>query len=236
MKAHRLTFIGVLFISSALAQQNDDALKQRILAQAQSVSADDYAFTRTVRTEGTMPGKTEHSVNVEKYDPTKPLDARWTLVSVNGAAPSAEVMDKFRKDAPKRRVPGYHRLANYVGSAATASKDAQGRMILRYSSLPKGSAVVMDNDVSDKASAELVVSDANGTPFAEQVRLSVKPTRLKLIMKLNSYEATSRYRIGPEGKPLLVEQAADMSGSGMGQEGRIRTTMTYTNYRLVRQR
>jgi hypothetical protein len=57
--------------------------------------------------------------------------------------------------------------------------------------------------------------------------------RIKLLMKLERYESTARYRIGPEGKPLLVEQTADMTGSGMGQEGRGHTVITYSDYRAV---
>jgi len=53
-------------------------------------------------------------------------------------------------------------------------------------------------------------------------------------MKLDHYESTARYKIGPEGKPLLVEHIADMSGSGMGQEGKGHTVATYTDYRAVK--
>jgi hypothetical protein len=58
--------------------------------------------------------------------------------------------------------------------------------------------------------------------------------RLKLIMKLDHYESTARYRMGPEGKPLLVEHIADMSGSGMGQEGKAHTVITYSDYKTVK--
>jgi len=53
-------------------------------------------------------------------------------------------------------------------------------------------------------------------------------------MKLDRYESTSRYRMGPEGKPLLMEQVAEMSGSGMGQEGQVRNVITYSDYRAAR--
>lgn len=235
MKLTPLTFIGILCLSaSAIAQQNDEAVKQRILAQAKSMSAEDYAFTRTVRTEAITGGKTEQTVNVEKYDPTKPADSRWVLVSVNGAAPAADALDKFRKESAKRRVPGYFRLANYFGSAATTSKDAQGRTVFHFSGLPKDSVIVVGSDVSQNAAADVTANIESDPPFAEQVRLTVKAMRIKLVMKLNSYESSARYRLGPEGKPLLAEQTSDMSGSGLGQEGRVHTVSTYSDYRLVR--
>jgi hypothetical protein len=53
-------------------------------------------------------------------------------------------------------------------------------------------------------------------------------------MKLEHYESTARYRIGPEGKPLLVEHTAEMAGSGMGQEGKVHQVITYSDYRPVK--
>jgi len=226
--------LGLGSVSAELLQHNPDELKQRVLAQAQSVSPDDYAFTRTVRTEQTSNGKTEQKVNVEKFDPTKPAEARWTLTSVDGAPPSADALKAFRTDSAKRRVPGYYRLAGYLGTPATASTDSHGRTVFHFAVLPKDTAKVMDTDVSQNASTDATVSEANGVPLAEHVHLTVKPMRIKLLMKLERYESTARYRIGPEGKPLLSEQTADMSGSGMGQEGKGHTVITYSDYRAVR--
>ena len=217
----------------AHGQNKPDDLKQRILAQAQSISPDSYAFTRTVKSAQTSNGKTEQHVSIDKYDPAKSADARWTLISVDGAPPSADALGKYNKETPKRRVPGYYRLAKYFGTAATSSTDAKGRTLFHFNSLPKDTALVMDSDVSSNTSADVSVTEADGTPFAEQVHLTVKPMRLKLIMKLDRYESTARYKMGPEGKPLLVEHVADMSGSGMGQEGKAHTMITYSDYRAV---
>jgi hypothetical protein len=217
----------------AHGQNKPDELKQRILAQAQSVSPESYAFTRTVKSVQTSNGKTEQHINIDKYDPTKAGDTKWTLVSVDGAPPSADMLSRYQKETPKRRVPGYYRLAKYFGTTSAVSTDAKGRTVFHFNSLPKDTAVVLDSDVSSNTSADVSVSDANGTAFAEQVHLTVKPTRIKLIMKLDSYESTARYRIGPEGKPILVESVADMSGSGMGQEGKVHTVVTYSDYRAV---
>ena len=228
------TIIAVLFLSSAaFAQNKPDELKQRILAQAQSIGADDYAFTRTIKSEGTSNGKTEQHVNIDKFDPTKSGDARWTLVSRDGAPPSADALSQYKKDAPKRRIPGYYRLANYFGSPATASTDSRGRTVFHFTALPKDIVKVMDSDVSQNATADASVSEADGMPFVEQLHVTVRPMRIKLIAKLESYEFTARYRIGPEGKPLLMEQTTDLSGSGMGQEGKVHTVVTYTDYRAV---
>ena len=67
----------------------------------------------------------------------------------------------------------------------------------------------------------------------EQVHISLKPMRLKLLMKLDKYESTAHYRVGPDGKPLLMEQTSDMAGSGMGQQGGAHTVVTYSDYKAV---
>ena len=215
-------------------QNNPNDLQQRILAQARSIGADDYSFTRTIHSKPTANGKTETTIAVDKYDPTKSGDARWTLVSVNGAPPPADALTKYRKETPTRRVPGYHRLANYFAGPVTTATDSRGQTLFRFSSLPKESVLVFNSDLSRETSAEASVGEANGVPFVEQVKLSIKPTRIKLVMKLDHYESTSRFRMGPDGKPVLVEQVADVTGSGLGQEGTLHQVITYSDYHAVK--
>lgn len=228
------TIIALLYLGFAahgLAQQNNDEVKQRVLAQAQSVSADDYAFTQTIRSEATFIGKTAQAISIEKFDPTKPADARWTLVSVEGAPPSATELRKYRKEAAKRRVvPGYHRIANYFGAPATVSSKADGKMIFRFATLPKGSVSIQETDLSQLASADASVVDADGAPFVEQVSFTLKPKRAHII---DRYETTFRYRIGPDGKPLLTETTSDLFGSGLGLKATMHNATTYSDYRLV---
>ena len=229
-----LTLISILcFGANAFAQGNGDDLKQR-LAQAQSrIENDTYTFTRTVRNDVTAGGNAEQTVNVETYDPTKPTDARWTLVSVNGAPPSAKALRKFSRKARGRNALVDYRLANFVGSPAVATTDAQGRTVLRYSNLPMGSVFLMSSDVSDNTTVDVVVSEAAGAPFAEEVHLSVKPMRMMLVMKLKSFEATSRYGLGADGRPLLVAHTSEVSASALGFNGHLQSVATYTDYRAV---
>lgn len=230
----RITILGLACVSLAVADNKSEDLKQRIVAQAQSLGPDDYSFTRTVKSEQTSNGKTEHHVNVDKYDPTKSGDARWTLVSIDGAPPSSDTLAQYKKESPKRRVMGYYRLAKYFDSNPIASTDTRGRTVFHFTSLPKDTALLMDSDVSSNTSADVSINETNGTAFAEHVHLTVKPMRIKLLMKLERYESTARYRMGPEGKPLLVEQTAEMNGSGMGQQGQRRTVITYSDYHAVK--
>jgi hypothetical protein len=229
-----LILISILcFGASAFAQGNGDDLKQR-LVQAQSKAENDaYTFTRTVRNDVTAGGNAEQTVNVERYDPTKPAHSRWTLVSVNGAPPSARALRKFSRKAHGRNALIDYRLPNFVGSPAVTTTDAQGRTVLRYSNLPMGSVFLMGIDVSDNSAVDVVVSEAGGAPFAEEVHLSVKPMRMMLVMKLRSFEATSRYGIGADGRPLLLAHTSDVSASAFGFNGHLQSVATYTDYRTI---
>lgn len=226
--------IALLCLGSAVhgfAQQNNDELKQRVLAEAQTVSAEDYAFTRTIHSEASFVGKTMKAVSIEKFDPTKPANERWTLVSVNGASPSAARLRKYRKEAAKRRVvPGYHRIANYFGAPATVASEAGGKTVFRFATLPKGSISIQETDLSRLASGEASVTEAGEAPFVEQVRFTLKPKRAHVI---DRYETTFRYRIGAGGKPILTETTSDLFGSGLGLEATMHNATTYSDYRLV---
>lgn len=232
-----ITIIAVLCLgwaASMRAQQNHEELKHRILAQAQSLGPDDYAFTRTVRSEITLKGETERHVRVERFDPSQPADARWKLVAVNGAAPSRAALQRYRKEAAKRHiVPGYHRLATYFDTPATVATGAGGKAVFRFTALPEGAISILNADFSSYSTAEVLVGDANGRPFAEQVRFTVTPTATKFVAKVNPFETVARYRLGPDGKPLLMESRSEMTASMMGMQGAMRNTMTYSDYRPV---
>lgn len=219
--------------ATALPQQNNDKLKQHVVADAQALNPEALAFTRTTRSEAKWNSKTFKNVTVENFDPTKPANARWTLVSVNGAPPSAAALRKYRKQAANRRViPGYHRLANYFGAPAIASTDTEGRTVFRFEDLPKGSVSILEKDLSRIASAEAIVSESDGAPFVEQVRVTIPPRRA-LVFKIDGYETTFHYRIGPGGKPFLSTTTSDMSGSGLGLNGKLHTATTYSDYRVA---
>lgn len=235
---HPLTLMALLALAAAapsFAQANHDELKRRVVAQAQSVSADDFAFTRTTHSEARWHSKTFKSVAIEKFDPAKPADARWTLVSVNGAPPSAAELRKYREKAAKRRVvPGYHRIANYFGAPATVSSEGGGKTVFHFATLPKGSVSIEGTDLSHLATAQSSVTEAGGAPFVEQVRFILKPKWPQLLVKIDRYETTFRYDIGPEGKPLLAATTSDLFGSGLRLKGTMHTATTYSDYQLAR--
>jgi hypothetical protein len=236
-KTPALLAIAVLLAIStraATAQEAPDAIKQRVLEHARTISGNEYSFTRTARSEQNGGGGPKERVVVERFDPTKPVGERWTLVTVDGQPPDADAAKSHAKEAPKRRVGLYARVANWIGAPAEASKDAKGRLVLRYATLPKESVVVNNVDISANCSAEAVVDTSGAQPFVQQVRFTLtKPTRVKLVAKIERFDSSTTYRLQPDGVPVPTEQKSVTGGSLMGKSGTIDTTLTYSDFRRV---
>ena len=219
--------------SARAADPAAEAVKQRVLEHARTVSVDDYNFTRTARTEQIEGDKKTERVVVERFDPANPQ--RWTLISVDGRPPNADELKKMAKDGPKRRTGHYGRVAGYFNAPAPATTDARGRTIFHFDTLPSETVIVTGVDISADSRCEATVDTSGAVPFVEQVRFTLKkPVRIKVVAKLEKFEATSRYRMMPNGKPVPVEQVSEMTGSMMGKQGRINTAVTYSDHRAVR--
>lgn len=224
-----------LWATSLAADPAAEALKARIVAHARTISPADYAHTRTARTEQIEGGKTEERVAVERWDPTRGADQRWTLVSIDGRAPTEDELKKHSREAPKRRVAHYDRVGIYFAAPSTVRTDERGRTVFRFQSLPKGSVTIADSDLSANATAEATLNTTGSQPYVAQVRFtSTKSARVKLVAKIERFVLTTRYRMMPEGKPVPAELISDIEGSMLGRDGRVRTVLTYTDHRAVR--
>ena len=214
------------------ADPGAEALKQRVLEHARTVSVDDYAFTRTARTEQIEGDKKTERVVVERFDPAHPQ--RWTLVSVDGRPPNAEELKKMAKDGPKRRTAHYGRVAAYFDAPAPATTDARGRTVFHFATLPSETVIVTGVDISANSRCESTIDSSGPVPFVEQASFTLtKPVRIKVVAKLEKFEATSRYRMMPNGKPVPVEHISIADGSLLGKQGRVRSVLTYTDHKPV---
>lgn len=238
MSAKLLLLLTALCIAGSLARAADDteALKQRVLALARTVGPDDYAFTRTTRGEQIEGATKEQRTTVERFDPRRPAEQRWTLVSIDGKAPTAAETQSYAKGSAKRRSGHYGRSATYFGAPATTTTDDRGRVVFHFTALPKGSLMANDTDLSANATADATVDPSGAVPFVEQVRFTlVKPARVMLVAKVERLVVTNHFRMMPDGKPAPTEHVSETSGSMLGKTGQINSITTYSEVRPARE-
>ena len=227
---NRRLLAGLLLIAAAPAEA--DALLDRLVAEARSVGPDDFAFTRTLRTEQTSGDKVETRASVERYDPARPAGQRWTLVSVDGRAPTRDELKDYSKAMAQAMVPNYGRLARYFGSGGERAAKG-GRTVYRAGKLPKGALTIGKADLSAGATAEATVAEGP-KPYVERLDIvSLKPVRMMLVARVERLDATSRYKLMPDGRPVLAEQVSEMRGSMLGRAGSLRTVATFSDHRPV---
>lgn len=234
MFAHRLGVIAVAAVAFA-APVAAEPTQAELVAFARTVSENDFAFTRTVRAEQrAKSGEAETTTIVERFDPTKPPAQRWTLVSVDGRAPT----DKEKADAAKRGssgfVPSYSRIARWVGSPAVKTQEG-GRPAFRFAKLPKGTMQGNGPDLSANLGALAILGEGGARPWVERVKLSsAKPFRMMMVAKIERMTFDTRYRLMPDGRPVIAEQSSETVGSMMGRSGTQRSVTTFSDYRAVK--
>lgn len=218
----------LFFPAPALA----DALLDRLVADARAIGPDDFAWTRTLRTEQRSGDTVEARASVERYDPSRPAAQRWTLVSVDGRAPTPGELKDYAKAMAQAIVPSYGRLARYFGGGAQRAANGD-RTVYRAARLPKGALTIGKADLSAGARAEAVIADG-AKPYVERLDIvSTKPVRMMLVAKVERLDATSRYKLMPDGRAVLTEQISEMRGSMMGRSGSLRTVATFSDHRAV---
>lgn len=224
--------LAAVALLSAASPALADALLDRLVADARAIGPDDFAFTRSMKSEQRSGDKVEARATVERYDPTRPAGRRWTLVSIDGRTPNAQEAKDYAKNMAQAIVPSYGRLARYFGAGAERTT-AGGRTSYRATKLPKGALTLGKADLSAGARAEAVVVEG-ATPYIERLDIvSTKPVRMMLVAKVERLDATSRYKLMPDGRPVLAEQVSEMRGSMMGRSGSLKTVAIFSDHRAV---
>jgi hypothetical protein len=208
-----------------------DELQNRIVALAAATRSDAYGFRRTVVIERTGSAR---KVVVEQFDPRRPADLRWSLLSVDARAPTAKEVEQSRK-AKRGPVPSYAEVAEWFGAPATRSAATPGYVTYRFARLPRGAFKIGSHDASADTAAEALVNVGGRIPFVERVRLtSNKGFRMMLVVSVARLAATTRYRLLPDGHAVPAETASDLSGSLFGKAGHLRAMTTFADVHAVR--
>jgi hypothetical protein len=208
-----------------------DELQDQVLAGARAVRADSHLFRRTLAIERTGAPR---QVRVEEHDPRRPPAQRWSLVGIDGRAPTPKEVADARKQR-RGPVPSYADIARWFGAPAQRVPAAPGYAAYRFARLPKGALKLGPFDASQHMTAEAVVNIQGARPFVERVRwVAVKPFRMMLVASVRNMAISGSYRLLADGYPVPQALSSDTSGSLLGKSGRLRTAATYGDYRSVR--
>ena len=222
-----MAIMAVAFAGEARA----DDLQNQILASARATQREAYSFRRTIVSEQS---NNPRRVFIEQYDPRKPPAERWTLVSVDGRAPTPKEIEQSRK-SKRGPVPSYADIADWFGAPASRSDPATGTTVYRFASLPKGVFKIGSHDASAEMRVEAVVNTKGKMPFVERIRMvSTAKIRIMLVALVDSMVITGQYRQLPDGRAVPAESGSDMSGSMLGKAGQIRATASYADFQPVK--
>lgn len=202
-----------------------DPLQDQVLAGMRGADTADVAFTSTTTIERT--GAAAQEI-VTRFDPRAPDGRRWSVVRMNGRAPTAKERTQVLKAANGTPMPSYARLARWFGAPATRVAVRPGQVAYRFARLPAGALKIGRHDASADTSAEVLVNTAGPRPFAEHVRFSsTRPFRMMLVARVARYSFASSYAPLADGRPFPTAVDADMAGAVMGKNGTLRTRTRY---------
>jgi hypothetical protein len=227
MKKGHLFFLpvlaGLLIAAAPAGEFHLEPLREAIIDEARACDPAGIAFERTTTAIRRGPGMNNKTVTVERWD-----GQRWSLISVNGKAPTASQFKTFRKATAITPVPGYYRMAALLSAASDVTVDGEGRKILKIPVLPAGSVHTDKADISGHLSGEAVITTTDGKPWVARLKVRAREDfKLNMMIKVTNFEQVSDYRMGPDGKPRLASQSADSKGQMMGFVGGETNEVTY---------
>ena len=215
--------LAFVLASGAMAGMSADPVRDRIIADAKAQSPATLSFERTNHVIEVGGGTRSEVLRIDRWD-----GSHWTLVSLNGKAPSSGAIRELAKNSLNRPVPGYHSLAGLLATATESSVDAQGRTVIKIPQLPAKTIVNDGTDISLHLKAEAVIAISNGQPWVQQLRLTARePFKMSLALKVLTFDQVSDYRLDAGGKPRLASQSADSQGTWFGISGGQKSETTY---------
>ena len=215
-----LPLIVAVAAASPLAAAVDPQLQQLL---AQSAKAPVVGFERTTRAEVRADPKKEPALVVDRFAPRSAETGSWTVVSVDGRKPTPQEVEAHAKG--NSNPPGFHNLHKLLSLPPTSRREADGKTIFLWNSLPKGSVVTPGGDISSGISAEATLE---GGRLSELHLFARKPIRVKVIASVDRFDVLSRYQTGANGLPFLTSQTNETDVTApMGYGGKRRSVASF---------
>ena len=223
-----LTSLAIAIVGAPVAAAPaTDALLQKVIAGARAVPPASIAYDRSSRTTARENGgASETHVQVDRWDGRQML-----RISTDGKPATPDEIAKANKTSAGLPVAGYHRVADLLASGARRTGEAAGQVTYHIDRLPKGS-VNIGGDRSADMAGDATIDTTGPQPFVSRIHFFLhKPLSIMFVAKLDKFDSVNDYRIGADGRPVLVHQLRTIVGSQFGTAGETRTESTYTPLR-----
>ncbi len=186
--------------SAAVAQETPAQLLDKVKADIAADASRTWSLTRksmVYEDDGSLKRTT-----VSRRDAGK-----WTLLSVNGAAPDAKIMAQFNEGAASGRIdaPRYHDLKDLISPSTRLVSETATQAIFRTSPLPKNAIMFDKTDLSPNLSGDLVVIKGAKPYVASVTIVNTKPFRIS-IATVSKFDMMLRYALGPQSVPVAIER------------------------------
>ncbi len=204
MRPIRAALLALAVLAAGPARA--DAVLDQLRAEARATAL--KPFERTVRIE---PAGRPAIVQVDRFDPRAAAGRQWTLLSVDGRAPTEEEMRRHQRDTGRQPVPGFHRFNELLAGPPTAIERQGDRTVYRWQALSKGAVTTTQGpDFSERLSAEAIVSASETRPRLERVRIyAAEPFGIMGVARMNRFEAVSLYTSDSE-RHRLARQTTEV--------------------------
>ena len=190
-------------------------LRNRLIADAGALPPEKLAFDRS--TYGVRAGG---GTNTANKTADRWTGKTWRLVAIHGRQPSATERADHKRLASAIPVPGYYQLGAIIAAATATSADTEGRTLLHIAAMPAGSVRTDTGDISDHLRGEARLARRGDAVWVDQLRVTARePFKLNMLIKVTGFEQTSEYTPGPDGRPRLITQKSDSTGTMFGFPG-----------------
>ncbi len=199
----RAAFVAALALqtgSATIAQETSAQLLDKVKADIAADASRTWSLTRKAMIyddDGSLKRTT-----VARRDAGK-----WTLLSVNGAAPDAKIMAQFNDGAASGRIdaPRYHDLKDFISPSTKLVSETATQAVFRTSPLPNNAIMFDKTDLSPNLAGDLVVIKG-ARPYVASVSIvNTKPFKIS-IATVSKFDMLLRYALGPQALPVAVER------------------------------
>ncbi|MEJ5053838.1 hypothetical protein [Sphingobacterium sp. MYb382] len=170
----------------------------------------------------TLSAAGKETVTVATFDPTRPKDEQWNVLSINGKAASKSDVNSFRKTREKPAETNRADDATYK-----IDKETADYLVISFkldpSSLPKEASFMKD--------CRMVMTINLKTKRLEKTQaFNEKPVRIK-ILTADKFELTVKHVWNDQAQRYFTTgDDLNMLAKFIGQETNVRTTSEYSNF------